>query len=193
MIVFKSGTFIGSFFLVLLIFACDRKVDYASIVERELSSGMKNDSIFFDIHFGQSQKVFFNKCWEYNKKGILFHGPRNMNVSFKIDAPKDSLSSISMLFYPDFNYADDVRKIDVEFSFDGWAPWNQHLFSKELIPHVKDIMIEWYEGNHFIKLKSKDGKIVWAKMDNNRELLLWEDDTHYVKMRIKDKSFEKSK
>jgi len=170
--------------------SCHARDTYKSQLERELNSNIRNDSLFFDIHFGDTKKDFFNTCWEYNKKGILFHGSKNMNVQYTIKAPNDSVSKIAMLFYPDFDYSPEIRKMDIEFSFTGWALWNDHLFADKLLPYVKNIVSNWYGGNDFLKLRSKDEQIVWAKIDGNREVLIWAADGHYVKMRITDKRFE---
>ena len=169
--------------------SCNKPDTYSGQLKKELKKGVRNDSIFFDIHFGDTQKEFFNTCWEYNKKGVLFHGPKNMNVQYTIKAPNDSVSKIKMLFYPDFKLSSEIRRLNVEFEFSGWAPWNNHLFGSKLVPHVKSKIMEWYSGNEFWELNDKEGNRSWAKIDGNREINMWVVKDKYVSMTITDKSY----
>ncbi|MCA0132513.1 hypothetical protein [Winogradskyella alexanderae] len=168
------------FFLV----ACQS--EYTKLVENELASGAKNDSIFYDFKFGQSKSEFYNSCWEYNKKKIFTHGPSNNYVQ-TILKPKDSSNvkdKIRMLFYAKFNAKDEIIAMDVKFSHVAWAPWNKELHADKLLPKVKDTLMKWYPGNEFIKVKD-----VYVKVDGNRQIRVKEEDTKDVSVIIEDMDY----
>ena len=53
----KISSYFLSFFIVFFLYAC--KHSYYDIEKRELNSGVRNDSIFFDLHFGMTSKEFY--------------------------------------------------------------------------------------------------------------------------------------
>ena len=62
----KTSSYFLSFFIIFSLYAC--KHSYYDIEKRELNSGVRNDSIFFDLHFGMTSKEFYDRCWELNKQ-----------------------------------------------------------------------------------------------------------------------------
>ena len=186
---FKYAWQLQSLLAALVLMACGSSGSYSDLLEEELSSGVTNDSIFFNIYFGDSRKDFFNKCWEQNKKGILYHGASNQTVGYTIKQPTDSVSDIIMRFYPDFSKAEEIRKMDITFAFSGWAIWNDHLHASELVPYVSDILLKWYKGNPFYIQSGEDGSNSLIKIDGNREIKIWYTGNHYVNVSIEDKSY----
>lgn len=178
--VYKTVVLCSIFFLV----ACQS--EYNKLVENELASGVKNDSIFYSFKFGQSKTQFYDKCWEYNKRKIFTHGPSNNYVQ-TILQPKDSANvkdKIRMLFYAKFNAKEEIIAMDVKFSYVAWAPWNKELQADKLLPKVKDTLMKWYPGNDFIKVKD-----VLVKVDGNRQIRLKEENDKDVSVIIEDMEY----
>ena len=78
----KISSYFLSFFIVFFLYAC--KHSYYDIEKRELNSGVRNDSIFFDLHFGMTSKEFYDRCWELNKQEVVKEGPSNSSVKYLI-------------------------------------------------------------------------------------------------------------
>ena len=160
----------GFFMLSLLVFAlpaCNNGGGYQKLEARELASGIRNDSLFLGIYFGMTRKDFFDHCWNLYEKGVMKEGITGSTVFYPIKTFK---FPASMDFFPTFQ-EDRIVSIPVIFTYNGWAPWNKHLFASELEKEIMDLIIQWYGGN-FIKIKepsSLDGT-AFVKVDGNRRV-----------------------
>ena len=175
-------------FLIIFLVACQS--EYTSLVEDELASGIRNDSIFYSFEFGQTKTEFYNVCWEYNRKKIFTHGPSNNYVQ-AILHPKDTADvkgKIRMLFYAKFNKEEEIIAMDVKFSHVAWAPWNKDLQADQLLPKVKDTLLKWYPGNDFIKVKD-----ILVKVDGNRQIRLKQESDQDVSVVIEDMEYRYNK
>lgn len=153
---------------------------YEKLVEEELESGRRFDSLFFDFHFGITAKEFYSICWEMNKKGLFFDGENNTAVLYKMT--KELPHPASMNFYPNFHEG-KIFKMGVSFHYDGWAPWNKHLFADSLQQDVLHLYERWYpEGNPFIKIQDEDRGTIYIKVDGNRRIIIGKYDESYVKV-----------
>ncbi len=171
--------------LTLTMFNCES--EYTKLVKSELSSGKKNDTILFNLNFGNTRKEFFAKCWELNKKELVTNGPANNYVQVLLE-PKDSLESyksIQMLFYGKFNSDDIMTAMDLKFSYEAWSPWNEDLQADKLLPVVQDTLLRWYPGNPFMKVKN-----VLVKVDGNRQIQLKQESDKDVSVLIEDLEYK---
>lgn len=171
--------------LILTISACQS--EYTKLVKSELSSGKKNDSIFYNLRFGNTKNEFFRICWDLNKKGLVTNGPSNNNVKALV-TPKDSskaLNEIQMLYYGVFNADDIMTGVDVKFSYTSWAPWNKELHADKLLPVVEDSLLSWFPGNSFMKVKN-----VLVKVDGNRQIKLYQESDRDVAVLIEDLEYK---
>jgi hypothetical protein len=167
----------------LMLSAC--KSDYERLVERELASGVRHDSIFMGIYLGMSAKDFYAQCWELNKQKLIRQGNSNTSVLYEMTELKHKAD---MNFYPTFN-GDKILEMPVIFSYTAWAPWNKELWSDSLILDVKNLMEKWY-GPGFIKLEHPEKGIRWVKVDGNRRIMLWKEDDQQVKALYTDLTME---
>lgn len=159
--------------------------EYEQMVKREQSKGIRQDSLFFGIHLGDTSKDFYARCWELNKEGVIQHGPKNRNVRYNMET--ENGDKIMMLFYPAFDKESKVRKMDVEFSYESWAPWNEQYKADKLLPVVRDTLETWFPGNPFIHMEFDKGiKEVWVKVDGNRRISMSADDEQLVFVKIID-------
>ncbi|HEX8277189.1 MAG TPA: hypothetical protein VF540_00785, partial [Segetibacter sp.] len=143
------------FFVIIAYTSCKRDNSinqYNRLVKSELASNKRVDSIFFDIKFGMTGKEFFAYCWEMNKKGLFTDGQSNTAVLYRLNHNELKYPA-SMNFYPEMN-KNQINKMMVTFQYDGWAPWNKHLFSDSLLLDVLQLYRKWYsKGNSFIEIK----------------------------------------
>lgn len=176
------------FLSIALVFSCQS--EYTKLVKNELASGIKNDSVFYNLKFGQTKTHFFETCYAYNKKKILTHGPNNSYVQSFL-YPKDSTNTteiMRMLFYPKFNPDNIITAFDMKFSYVAWAPWNKTLQSDDLLPKIQDTLLKWYPGNNFMKVKN-----VLVKVDGNRQIQLAIHTEQEVSVLIEDLSYKYNK
>lgn len=175
---------ISGLLLTLLLGGCES--EYTKLVKTELSSGVSQDSIVFNIRFGDSKEYFYNTCWKLNKQGLITNGPKNSMVKYTFYDSNFHIKStkIEFLFYGDFDESGAIRGMDCEFTYPGWSPWNTNLWSDSLEVKALRIVKEWYGGNDFIKITQEDKKDFWVKVDGNRRIVIRKLDEKYVQMKI---------
>lgn len=171
------------FFVILAYTSCkgDNSIkQYNKLVKSELASNKRVDSIFFDIKFGMTGKEFFAYCWEMNKKGLFTDGQSNTTVLYRLNHNELKYPA-SMDFYPEID-KNGINKMMVTFEYDGWAPWNKHLFSDSLLLDVLQLYRKWYsEGNSFIEIKESGKSTIYVKVDGNRRIVVGKKDDMVVK------------
>jgi hypothetical protein len=171
--------------LIFLVSACQS--EYTKLVKSELKSGKKNDTIFYNLRFGNTRQEFFKICWDLNKEGKVTNGPSNNTVQTTL-IPKDSsetLKKIQMLFYGKFNSQDIMTGMDITFSYNAWSLWNNEFNADKLLPVVQDTLMKWYPGNPFMKVKG-----VLVKVDGNRQIELKQESDRDVSVKIEDLEYK---
>jgi len=175
--------------LMVAICSCEEKTkSYKELVEQEKASGKKVDSLFMGFYFGMTSKDFYGYCWELNKKGIIRDGNNNTMVLYKMDTGLSHPAEMN--FYPDF-YENKIAKMRVEYSYDGWAPWNKNLYAESLIPQVLKLYERWYpDGNKFIRITNPDKGTIYVKVDGNRRITIGAFNDRIVKVDFSDLNIE---
>lgn len=167
---------VGFVLLILVIIACDNRTEYEKLVEREMSKGVREDSLFLGIHLGMTRKDFFVHCWKLNKQYMLDNGPGNLSAQYTI---KDELRLPTfMRFYPNF-IDNQVYEMPVEFTYTSWSPWAKETSGDSLLPDVLRMYEKWY-GKDFIKMEQEGKKDSWVMIDANRRLIVYRKDTSTV-------------
>lgn len=178
--------------LIIAILSCQPKSEYHKLVEKELASGIRNDSIFFGLYLGMSSKDFYTHCWELNKQGLIRQGASNTSVYYQID---DFKYSAGMDFYPQF-FEGNIAQMPVIFSYHGWAPWNKHLSVDSLMPEVLGLMEEWH-GPGFIEIQNPNPNPLlqnpnaFVKVNGNRRISVYALDDARVRVDYVDLIAEK--
>ncbi|MEQ9437403.1 MAG: hypothetical protein RIG62_00090 [Cyclobacteriaceae bacterium] len=160
--------------------------EYQKVVDEELAKGIRQDSLFLGLALGMSKKEFFAHCWQLNKQGVVTDGKGNTAVQYTLDHFKNPTF---MNFYPAF-YEDNIYEMPVEFQYQGWAPWNDHLSSEHLQEEVVKLLKEWYGGD-FMELTHPDGYPFLVKVDGNRRIVVHQYNDHIVKAVFTDLLVEK--
>ena len=175
---------------LLFFIACTQSTynKYESILETELASNHRADSLFLGLSLGMTTRDFYMHCWDMNKKGLFTDGESNTAVLYKL--PQGLKFPASMNFYPEFTNG-RVSKMGVSFRYDGWAPWNKHLGSDSLREDVHRLLERWHpDGNPFIRMEDDERGVIYVKVDGNRRIIVGSYDNVYVKVVYTDMSVE---
>lgn len=160
--------------LLILLVGCSES-KYSKLVKTEMAKNIVNDSLVFEMKFGQTRQEFYDQCWKLNNKGIITHGPNNNFVQYYLPQKEgdSSINSIKMLFYGIFDKEKIMRGMDMRFSYNAWSLWNESTHSDKLITVVKDTLQSWYPGNGFIEVTMKRSKKdIFVKVDGNRRIII---------------------
>ena len=66
---YNNRTLVFLILSTLFLYSC--KSDYTKLVERELATGIKNDTLVYNLKFGDTRKEFYEICWDLNSKDWL--------------------------------------------------------------------------------------------------------------------------
>ena len=172
---------------IIIIPSC--KSEYTRAVEKGMASGEIIDSLIFGMRMGQTKKDFYSICWDLNKQQLISEGPGNMSAKYKepLDSTKDKSLRKEMLFYGIFDENDTMYGMYMTYSYITWAPWLEHLQSTSLVDDLKAYYRTNYPGNDFIEFPIKDlGIKAFAKIDGNRQILIYPKDAKDVIVKIED-------
>ena len=173
---------------VVLFIAVSCKTDYEKLVDRELKSGVRQDTLFLGLRLGMPSKEFYAHCWELNKQKVIRQGYTNVSVLFRLTELRDSAD---MNFYPTFEN-DSIYEMRVFINYRGWAPWNNNLSPDTLVFDVIKMMKRWYGGD-FIKIEFPGKGTLYVKVDKNRRITVSKDGESNVKVIFTDLLIERRK
>lgn len=162
--------------------------EYEKLVDRELATKKRNDSIFQGIYLGMSNKDFYKHCWDKNKEGLFTNGAANSSVLWKMDTGFSHMVDIN--FYPDF-HDNKIYKMWATFNYEAWAPWNKHLVSDSLRDEVLSLYKKWYGPQNFVELSDSVRGKIYVKVDGNRRITIGRYDEIYIKVDYTDLLVEK--
>jgi len=160
--------------LLILLVGCSES-KYSKLVKTEMAKNIVNDSLLFEMKFGQTRQEFYDQCWKLNNQKIIKQGSNNNFVQYYLPQKEgdSSINSIKMLFYGIFDKEKIMRGMDMRFSYNAWSLWNESTHSDKLITVVKDTLQSWYPGNGFIEVTMKRSKKdIFVKVDGNRRIII---------------------
>lgn len=138
-----------------------------SMVKEGLSSGVRADSLFLGYHFGMSVREFHSSSLEMNRRGEITGYTKVIYRMESLDYPA------IMEFYPTF-LNDKIVRMPVSVSYEGWAPWNDHLQSDKLIEQLMKYYEEVYNAEfNMIRVPEID-RYAYVNIQANREIRIYE-------------------
>lgn len=158
-------------FIVLVVSSCSKKQQYEKMVERELASGVRHDTLFLNLSLGMTSEDFYKTCWEMNKQGLIRQGSGNTSVAYEMKEDLNFITDVN--FYPTF-FEDKIYEMPVQFKYKAWAPWNKQMQSDSLQLDVLRLFEEWY-GKGFIEIAPNAQKKAYVKVDGNRRISIYKD------------------
>ncbi len=169
------------------LWSCQQKSTYTRTAEQQLATGQRTDTIFLEMKFGIRTDSFFNLCRRLNREQIIRDGYDNRVMVIHYDlGEKYTKAPAAMDFFPVFKDTSLVQ-MGCSFTYNGWSPTNKDYSANQLLKEVKPLVEKWY-GTGFFSIGKKQGDTVWAKIDNNRRILLFVADDHRVRMLVTDLS-----
>lgn len=175
------------FIFIWVFTGCSPSAKYERMLKHELSTGIRNDTLFMGIYFGMPEKEFYTRCWDLNKEGLIKQGMRNKTVEYQLT---DELKYPgTMDFYPEF-VDGKIYEMPVQFLYNGWSPWTKSLSADSLQIEV----LKWYEnqyGDGFLKVKHSKRGIAYVKIDGNRRISIFKGDEMHVWAIFTDMLLEK--
>ncbi|MDR9447565.1 MAG: hypothetical protein RI519_07540 [Balneolaceae bacterium] len=96
----------------------------------------KPNELFLGYSFGMAKQDFFTHSWELNKQQQIQNG-----AGAEILREETALKAPAKAgFYPTFSEEGQIISMPMTYSYDGWAPWNQHLSSDSLAFDLQEML-----------------------------------------------------
>jgi len=172
--------------LAVLLIACES--EYSREVKRELKTDVVYEDLIFGLKIGQTRKQFYDRCWNLNKQKLVSQGPGNKYAKhvMVLDSTIEDSPKVEMLFYGIFDEAKIMHGMDMKMSFLGWSPWNKDYHSDKLIQELEKKYLREYAGNRFVEIDIDGNKKALAKIDGNRQILMYPLTNKDVTVKIQD-------
>lgn len=182
--------------LILIIIITGCKSEYTRTVEDELASGVIHDSLIFGMKMGQTKEDYFKTCWLLNKSYPVSDGPGDMSVKYlePYDSTRDMSLRKQMFFYGLFDQTDTLRGMNMTYNYMAWAPWNLKCSADSLATELKAMYSKDYPGNKFMAIDlDVDNYKAFAKIDGNRQILIYPKGAMNVVVKIEDLRYKYKK
>ncbi len=176
-------------FLLLLCFVLSScESEYSKVVKRELKSGVIHDDLIFGMKLGETLKDFYSVCWDLNKQKIISQGSGNKFAKYtmQMDSMVENSDKVEMLFYGIFDQNKVMHGMHMKMSYLKWAPWNEQYHAEALIEKLKKKYMREYDGNPFIEIDIDEKQKAFAKVDGNRQILMYRTSDKDVTVKIQD-------
>lgn len=162
--------------------------EYSKTVKQELQTGVIHEDLILGLKIGQTQKEFYDHCWQLNKQEIINQGSGNRFAKqfMLLDSTAQNPERIERLFYGIFDEAKVMQGMHMKFSYVKWAPWNEAYQSDMLVKKLQERYIKKYQGNPFIEITINKDVKAYAKVDGNREILIYPSSPKDVTVKIGD-------
>ncbi len=172
----NRGNFILALAAVLVCsLNCEQKTEYQKLVERELDSGIRYDTLFLGYYFGMSKEEFFEHSWELNKKKLVVNGT-GAEIQQEVPGLK---ARAGRVFYPEF-LDNKIYRMPVRYFYYGWAPWNKGLWADSLILEVKELVADKYDIEFRSEFDSVSQKTIYYQVTGNLQINIKEQDQSQV-------------
>jgi len=170
----------------LILVSCES--EYSKAVKNGLTSGEIHDDLFLGLKMGQTQKEFFDHCWSLNKKNLVSQGPGNKYAKYYMipDSTEDMTQKVEVLFYGMFDEQKVMYGMDMKMEFTAWAPWNEKFQSDKLVAFLKDKYMKEEGLNPFLEIDIDTENKAYAKIDGNRQILIYALNDKTVAVKIED-------
>jgi len=177
------------FIFLLMCFAmvsCES--EYSQTVKRELQSGKVYEDLILGLKMGQTQKEFYDHCWQLNKKKVISQGSGNRFARkyILLDSTENNAPLVDMLFYGIFDEAKVMNGMHMKMSYLKWSPWAKDYHSDVLLKKLQEKYLKQYSGNPFIEITIDEDINAYTKIDGNRQILIYPTSDKDVTVKIQD-------
>ncbi len=154
----------------IILAGCNDSDKYHKLVEQELATNVRNDTLLQGVRFGMNKREFFAHCWELHKQGVFKEGVANTTVFYEM---KRNDKKYRVNFYPNFSEG-KISELPVEYTYAAFAPWNSKYSLDLLQKEITDYYIEQY-GEDYLEINSKkqDSGAAYVWVDGNRRISVY--------------------
>jgi len=162
--------------------------EYSKTVKKELQSGKVHEDLILGLKMGQTQKEFYDHCWQLNKKKVISQGSGNRFARqyILLDSTENNAPKVDMLFYGIFDEAKVMHGMHLKMSYLKWSPWAKDYHSDVLLKKLKEKYLKQYNGNSFIEITIDEDIKAYTKIDGNRQILIYPTSDKDVTVKIQD-------
>jgi len=162
--------------------------EYSQTVKRELQSGKVYEDLILGLKMGQTQKEFYDHCWQLNKKKVISQGSGNRFARkyILLDSTENNAPLVDMLFYGIFDEAKVMNGMHMKMSYLKWSPWAKDYHSDVLLKKLQEKYLKQYSGNPFIEITIDEDINAYTKIDGNRQILIYPTSDKDVTVKIQD-------
>lgn len=161
----------------------ESKSEYRAELEKELAKEVRNDSLFLGYYFGMSRKDFYDHSWKLNKQEVIRNGTGAEILQYVGDLKADA----SKIFYPEFQ-DEKIVEMPVTYSYDGWSPWNRHLWADSLKYDLKNFLEQKNNVTFKEIVDPSSGESFFYQISANQEIRISEVDQSKVLVRYIDRT-----
>lgn len=164
------------FFLLILCLAFSScESEYSQTVKEEMNSGVIHEDLILGLKIGQSRKEFYDHCWQLNKQKLVAQGPGNKYAKYilTVDSTSQNPEKVEMLFYGIFDEEKIMHGMEMKMHYLKWSPWNKEFQSDKLIEALKRHYVKEYPGNDFLEIEINEKTKAFAKVDGNRQIIMY--------------------
>ena len=163
-----------------------QNTEYEQMLKREQARGIRVDSLFLGLKFGDSKKEFFDKCRKMNLQGITEDGSGvglNVQVLHRVDSTLTD-DNVNMYFYPNFDEKYNIIEMPVYYTYKAYFPYVQRFKSTALMPQVIKLMENQY--GKFLTIAKEGKDTLYVRVDGNRRILISKKDDQFVSVKFTD-------
>ena len=177
--------FINRIIVILLLttaISCGQRAEYDRLIDRELASGEKNDSLFLGLRLGMTQDEFFDHCTELNRQQLITQGNRGLTVKYWVS---DLKHPATMYFYPGF-YNGRIYKLPGYYEYDSFTPGPVSPYSSDSLQIDVLQMYTKIYGDEYVTISHSTKGDAFILMDGNRHITIFKVDDRRVGVVFKD-------
>ncbi len=166
--------------------ACES--EYSRTVKKELKTGVVHEDLILGLKLGQTQKEFYDHCWQLNKEKIVSQGPGNRFAKhvMLLDSTSQDSKKVEMLFYGIFDEKKIMHGMHMIFSYLQWSPWAKEYQAIALVEDLRKKYLKQYGGNPFIEITIDENVKAYTKVDGNRQILIYPNSDKDVTVKLQD-------
>ena len=139
-----NNNYILSLLTIALLVSCKTSTKYEKLIDAEMSKDIRHDSIFLGFDYGIKKADFFVVCKELNSKKQLVQANKSGYVQYLFPTTTEKDKDLIVLFWGIFKKDLTMTGLTFEFSHVAWSPWNEESKPENLIPVVRNKLLEWF-------------------------------------------------